>query len=235
MLNIRFARSEDAQAIHLILQEVWGDSLLFDVFRHHISSPKHQVFVAVYTDEIVGFLSAFLVSKPTPSWEIDILAVHPQWQGMGIGTSLVAEALTYGSNLGVDWATASIRVDNKASQRTFSKTGFTTDEKVLNLFTWGPLDCTPDNHVPDTIHFIQVDTLTYRGMWIDGFSESHLTRKEQQNVIRTAQNRIFHENRLDVGMLISDTLRDSINTDLIVNAADHGQYQRWHYRFKKNI
>lgn len=54
MSDVRFARPDDAQAIHLILQEAWGDSLLFDVFADHISSPEHQVFVAVETGEVVG-------------------------------------------------------------------------------------------------------------------------------------------------------------------------------------
>ena len=70
------------------------------------------------------FLSAFLVSSATPQWEIDLIVVHPKSHGKGIGTSLIEEALMSGSNLGVHWAKASIRVDNYASQRAFSKVGF---------------------------------------------------------------------------------------------------------------
>lgn len=83
------ARPDDAQAIHLILQEVWRESLLFDVFSDHISSPEHQVFVAVDTGEVAGFLFAFLVPEPMPRWEIDTIIVHPKSQGKGIGTSLI--------------------------------------------------------------------------------------------------------------------------------------------------
>ena len=61
MSDVRLACPDDAQAIHLILQETWGESLLFDVFMDHVSSPDHQVFVAVDADEVAGFLSAFLV------------------------------------------------------------------------------------------------------------------------------------------------------------------------------
>ena len=63
MSDVRLAQPDDAEAIHLILQETWGESLLFDVFADHISSPEHQVFVAVEAGEVVGFLSAFLVSN----------------------------------------------------------------------------------------------------------------------------------------------------------------------------
>ena len=63
MSDVRLAQPDDAEAIHLILQETWGESLLFDVFAAHISSPEHQVFVAIEAGEVVGFLSAFLVSN----------------------------------------------------------------------------------------------------------------------------------------------------------------------------
>ena len=59
MLDIRLAQLDDAEAIHRILQETWGESLLFDVFADHISSPEHQVFVAVEAGEVVGFLLHF--------------------------------------------------------------------------------------------------------------------------------------------------------------------------------
>ena len=117
------ANADDAQAIHRILQATWGESLLFDVFTDHVSSPEHQVFVAVDGSEIVGFLSAFLVPSPAPRWEIDLIIVRSKSQGKGIGTSLIEEALTYGSHLGARWTKASIRIDNYASQSAFSKAG----------------------------------------------------------------------------------------------------------------
>lgn len=232
MPDIRLARPDDAEAIHLILQETWGESLLFDVFIDHISSPEHQVFVAVDDGEIAGFLSAFLVPPPTPRWEIDLIIVRSTSQGKGIGASLIEEALTYGSHLGVHCAAASIRVDNYPSQGAFSKAGFVTDIQVRSLFLWEPLTCefTPD--VPETAHLIPVNTLTYRGLWIEGFIESQLPVKEQHNVVRAAQNRAFHENRLNTGLFIPDSFKQNIASDLLTSATNHGQYHRWHYEFK---
>ena len=234
MSNIRLARPDDAQAIHLILQEVWGESLLFDVFSDHISSPEHQVFVAVDAGEIAGFLSAFLVSKPTPRWEIDIIIVHPKSQGKGIGTSLIQEALTYGANLGACCAKASIRVNNHASQRAFAKAGFTTDDQVLSLLLWHPLACESVTSVVEDVRFMPVDALTYRGLWIGGFVESQLSVKVQHNMIRAAQSRIFHENRLNTSMFIPDSLKQTIAPDLLASATDYGQFHHWRYKFKKN-
>ena len=233
MSNVRFARPDDAEAIHRILQEVWGESLLFDVFIDHISSPEHQVFVGVEPGEIAGFLSAFLISKPTPQWEIDLIVVNPTSQGKGIGTSLIQEALTYGSNLGAYWAKASIRVNNHASQRAFCKAGFTTDSQEYSLLLWDSLICEFATHVPEAVSLIPVDTLTYRGLWVEGFVESQLSLKEQHNVLRAAQSHIFHENRKNTSMFIPDSLKQTIAPDLLASAADYGRFHHWHYKFNK--
>ena len=232
MSDIRLACPDDAHAIHQILQETWGESLLFDVFADHISSPEHQVFVAVEAGEVSGFLSAFLVSSATPQWEIDLIVVHPKSQGKGIGTSLIEEALMFGSNLGVHWAKASIRIDNYASQRTFSKVGFTTDAQVRSLFIWDPLVCETATDVPEIVRLIPVNTLLYRGLWIEGFFESQLSPKKQHNVIRAARNSIFHENRLNTGMFIPDSFKHTLAPDLLTAATNFGQYHRWEYPFK---
>ena len=232
MSDIRSARPDDAQAVHLILQQTWGESLLFDVFNDHISSPEHQVFVAVDGGEIAGFLSAFLVPIPMPRWEIDLIIVRSASQGKGIGTSLIGKALTYGSNLGARWAKASIRIDNYASQRSFSKTGFITDAQVRSLFLWDPLVCESVPDVPESVHFIPVNTLLYRGLWIEGFIESQLSLNEQHNVMRAVRNRIFHENRLNTGLFIPDSVKHAFAPDLLTAATDFGQYHRWQYAFK---
>lgn len=232
MSDIRSARPDDAQAVHLILQQTWGESLLFDVFNDHISSPEHQVFVAVDGGEIAGFLSAFLVPSPMPRWEIDLIIVRSASQGKGIGTSLIEKALTYGSNLGARWAKASIRIDNYASQCAFSKVDFTTDAQVRTLFLWDPLVCESVTDVPKSVHFIPANTLLYRGLWIEGFIESQLSLNEQHNVMRAARNRIFHENRLNTGLFIPDSFKHTLAPDLLTAATDFGQYHRWEYPFK---
>ena len=233
MSNIRVANPDDAQAIHLILQETWGEALLFDVFTDHISSPEHQVFVAVEAGEVTGFLSAFLVPSPGPRWEIDLIIVRATSQGKGIGTSLIEEALAYGSHLGVQWAKASIRIDNSASQRAFCKTGFRTDAQVRSLLLWNRLVCKPATPVPETVHFIPVDTLTYRGLWIEGFIESQLTLQEQHTVIRAARNSVYHEDRLNTGLFMPDSFRHTLAPGLLTDASHHGQYHRWEYAFKQ--
>ena len=232
MSDVRLAQPNDAEAIQRILQETWGESLLFDVFIDHISSPEHQVFVAVEAGEVVGFLAAFLIPEPISRWEIDTIIVRATSRGKGIGASLIEKTLIYGSHLGVRWAKASIRVNNHASQRAFSKVGFTTDAQVLSLLLWDPLACESATNVVEDVRFIPVNALTYRGLWIEGFIEAQLSVMEQHNAIRAAQSRIFHENRKNTSMFIQDNLKQTVAPDLLASATDYGQFHHWHYIFK---
>ena len=236
MVHIRVATLDDAESIHGILQDTWGESLLFDVFTDHVASPEHQVFVADEAGEVTGFLSAFLVRSAVPRWELDLIIVRSTSRGTGVGTALIQKALRYGSELGVRWAKASIRVDNTASQRAFSKAGFTTDAHVRTLLLWEPSACesAPTIRAAEVseIDLIPVDTFTYRGLWIEGFVESELSSQEQHAVIRAARNRVFQEDRLNTGAFIPDSLKQTIAPDLFTAATDFGQYHRWHYAFK---
>ena len=76
---------------------------------------------------------------------------------------------------------------------------------MRSLFIWDPLVCESATDVPETVRLIPVNTLLYRGLWIDGFFESQLSPKEQHDVIRTARNSVFHKNRLNTGMFIPDS------------------------------
>ena len=126
-----------------------------------------------------------------------------------------------------------IRVDNDASsQRAFSKMGFATDSQVRSLLLWQPSACVPANRLPKAVHLIPVNTLTYRGLWIEGFFETQLTRIEQHNVICSARSCIFHEDRLPTGMFVPDDLKASIAPELATIATDGGQYHWWERTFK---
>ena len=145
---------------------------------------------------------------------------------------MTQEALTYSSRLGVRSAKASIRLDNYVSQRAFAKVGFTTDAQVRSLLLWKPLAFRFVENMPETVHLIPVDALTYCGLWIEGFIEPQLSQQTQRDVIRTAQSRIFDEDRLNTGMFIPDDFKGIIAPDLLTAATNHGQYHRWQYVFK---
>ncbi len=237
MLEIRSARAGDAEAVHRILQETWGEPLLFDVFREHIASPTCDISVAVEADEIVGFLSAFIVRGATTRWELDLIIVRAESRGKGIATALIRRALLHGATLGASWAKASIRVDNHASQRAFSKAGFTTDSHTQTLYLWTPApDATPPTkrateRAAALAHLIPINSFLYRGVWIEGFFEDERTVSEQQHIIRTARRVVSDGNRLNTGMFVRDDQREQVAPSVLATATNYGQYHWWTYRF----
>jgi ribosomal protein S18 acetylase RimI-like enzyme len=96
------------------------------------ADPGQYAWLAVAGDRIVGYVSAFATHSLTAGrWEVDELAVHPQAQGRGIGTTLVAQALAEGARQsGLREARALVAVDNLASQRVFIKNGFQAVDTV---------------------------------------------------------------------------------------------------------
>jgi GNAT superfamily N-acetyltransferase len=64
-------------------------------------------------------------------WEVDELAVRPVSQGLGVGTRLIARALSTGAQVtGLSQARALVATDNLPSRRVFVKSGFAPIARV---------------------------------------------------------------------------------------------------------
>ena len=117
----------DGQAIVEIDRATFADSPYSaeQIVALEADAGQHA-WMALERDRIVGYVSAFATySLAAGRWEVDELAVHPQAQGRGIGTALVARALAVGAEQGgLREARALVAADNLASQRVFAKNGF---------------------------------------------------------------------------------------------------------------
>jgi len=90
------------------------------------ADPNQYAWVAREDGDVVGFVSAFPThSLRADRWEVDELAVDPRAQGRGLGTALVARAVTEGTRRGgCGLAQAVVSTSNPASQRAFARNGF---------------------------------------------------------------------------------------------------------------
>jgi GNAT superfamily N-acetyltransferase len=91
--EIRRATAADAPAISSVKAAVWpGDAVDSGRIARVIASESHATHVAVCNGAVVGFVDGF----PTIScdglcrWEVDLLAVRPDFRGQGIGVQLIA-------------------------------------------------------------------------------------------------------------------------------------------------
>jgi GNAT superfamily N-acetyltransferase len=83
-----------------------------------------RAWLALDDDEMCGFVVAFPIANLQGLWwEIDLLAVHPDWEGQGIGRELIRSAAGAGSDLGCR-ARAVISDRNPRSARAFAAAGF---------------------------------------------------------------------------------------------------------------
>lgn len=175
---------------------------------------------------VVGFVIAFATSGAGAlRWEIDLLAVHPDWRGRGLGGRLIETALAGGSALAAGagssppkadrrpvptvgqqgapslGARAVVADDNPASIRAFVRSGFRLDPQTCELLIYRPqeqpvrnpprfelvvreetlsattlLSTEQDGHTAGFAELIEVQTLLYRGIWIENLrAPDHLT------------------------------------------------------------
>lgn len=101
-----------------------------------------QSWLAVSEDRVIGFVIAFAThGLAGPCWEIDLLAVHPEWTGLGVATRLIQAAAAEGA-LSAPRARAAVATNNPGSARAFMRTGFQRDA-LCELFIFRPENRAP--------------------------------------------------------------------------------------------
>lgn len=78
--------------------------------------------VAVLGDNLVGYCSCALISSG--HGHLVRMAVHPEWQGLGIGTRLVADAAQFFLRAGARRITLNTQERNERAQRLYRSAGF---------------------------------------------------------------------------------------------------------------
>ncbi|MBL8147366.1 MAG: GNAT family N-acetyltransferase [Anaerolineae bacterium] len=165
--TIRSAEPEDAAAIAGILHDCWPDDTP-DIERitRLIRLGQHRTSCCWAGASCAGFVDAFrtISAEGSGRWEVDLLAVHENLRGLGIGTSLVLEAIETAPP-DVDLARGLVRVGNVAAGLAFAMAGFHTEGVRLTLYTAAPL---ASKLALEAGHIVPVETFTYSGLWLEG-------------------------------------------------------------------
>jgi hypothetical protein len=120
-------------------------------------------------------------------------------------------------------------VDNIASQRAFERVGFATDGEVYRLLLWPPKRATTtdwatteERATTEGRPYVVVDTLTYRGLWIEGLGA--MTTGEQRAVVAGARSIVAREKRLNTGAVVPADKEHLLPPDLRDEAQVQGEY-----------
>jgi ribosomal protein S18 acetylase RimI-like enzyme len=169
-IEIRQAAVEDVDAIASVKRAVWRDEAADGAHIAGIlARADHATHVAESHGVIVGFVDGFVTHsvQGVPRWEVDLLAVHPEHQRQGIAARLVAASAGAGRSQGAAIARGLVHVENVASQRAFARCGYQVDEQVCALYVSSD-QIGSSLDLPSGLHFILVNTLNYRGVWLEG-------------------------------------------------------------------
>jgi GNAT superfamily N-acetyltransferase len=172
MIAIRDALLEDAPAIRAIKDVVWPDDATSEGYIVKVMAQSdHHTTLALVDNVPAGWVSGFMTAARDGQcrWEVDLLAVHPEFRGQGIAPRLIEVSVQAGRARGAEVARALIHVENRASQGAFARCGFALSEPTCGLYISADAPSTPPEHASrDDLHLISVCTLNYRGVWLEG-------------------------------------------------------------------
>lgn len=168
--EIRVATEGDAPAIAAINNAVFPKA---ETTAEHVAAvlrTNHRATqVATVGNQVVGFVDGFATPRDKGAvWNVDLLAVHPDFHGNRLGRLLIARNFAAGLHR-TPTARALIHVDNLASQRAFLACGFTVQSAVCTLVV-KPIAHPPKAVTlcpPHGVKLLPITTLNYSGSWVE--------------------------------------------------------------------
>lgn len=227
MANIQRARAEDVDGIAEVIRNVWKLEIDVPYVQKLINSKKQLSWVAIDEGKVCGFVSSFLttVQGGVRRWEVDLLAVEPAAQGQGLGPKLVEATTQDGKAFNVKFSRALVRANNTYAHKVFERSGFTNTGQFYNMYLWQPAESDAQAPTRAVTSLIPVDTLTYRGVWIEGLDAEFTSEADCKLMVAAARAMAFRDGRDNASTLIpaGKNLPESVMQD----ASFQGQYQWW--------
>jgi ribosomal protein S18 acetylase RimI-like enzyme len=90
-------------------------------------------FVWIEGGRVVGTASVRRVDALRRGWLISNVAVYPDWQGRGIGRTLMEASLDFVQDHGGAWAVLQVRDDNLVARQLYESLGFQKTGEVIRL------------------------------------------------------------------------------------------------------
>lgn len=170
--EIRTAKLMDVIEIKWVLDAVWPDNeITAKRVEGVLSDPTHSTMVYEIEGQVVGFADGFLTtsSDGIKRWELDLLAVHPNFQRRGIASALVTANTEFGQSRGTVIARGLVAIDNVGSQKAFAKSGYETDGIVCELMVASrTIQLSDITDIGEDTTIIPVQTMNYTGLWVEG-------------------------------------------------------------------
>lgn len=227
MVHIRPATPDDVPGLAAIIQEVWQMEIDPAYCRQLLASKNHFVEVVAMGEDIVAFVASFITTAPgnIKRWEVDLIAVTTSQQNSKLGQKLLTVNWEVAQQHQVNFARGLIGVNNIASQKAFIAAGYSTTGEIYNMYLWSPR---PDEAIlpaRGVVNVQPVETLTYRGLWLEGLDSPLLNQEQREATITGARAQAAREGRANCSTLLPATA--SLPNGSLDQATLYGQYQWW--------
>ncbi len=92
---------------------------------------EHAELLAVAGGEVIGSLGISREAHPVNSHVASLgMMVAPEWRGRGVGSALLAEAIRWARDVGVEKVALSVFPDNEAARALYRKFGFVEEGRL---------------------------------------------------------------------------------------------------------
>jgi ribosomal protein S18 acetylase RimI-like enzyme len=164
-IRIRRALPQDAQAIVELIAASFHEEANPAHIQALIEGGEHLTFVAE-GENVVGFIDGFYTDMPhmRQCMELDLLAVHPEHSGKGIGKTLInafGEASEHAQKI-----RALVAITNIPMHHAMQNTGYQLQEQAMSLYIAS--EGKAESNSQYTLQLIAVKTFTYTGIWLEG-------------------------------------------------------------------
>lgn len=166
MWTIHPAQPDNAPIIAALHESVWpAEQLSIATIQAALTQPERLTLLAADPHRHIGYVDAFTTRSQDgiTRWEIDLLAVHPHCQRMGLGSTLIDAILKAARG---DQARTVVAYGNLGAETVFERFGFTPSALHTLWIAEGQPD--PKETPPNEAYLLPIQTLTYRGLWIEG-------------------------------------------------------------------
>ena len=220
-ITVRPMTPDDATTVATVIAQSLGDTVQSEHIQSVIAEDDHASFVAVDDEQVIGFVDGFLTiaQDGTRRWELDLLGVHPDYQGQGAGKKLIETFTNAASQYGATVVRALVATDNTPMQAAMTKTGYERLSATYELHISSASGKVINS--PETAHLIPVNTFTYRGIWL----ESDIT----QTAIDAATALRANYGWDVVGAVVSQNDIATLNTLCAAEFTLIKTFHWWHY------
>ena len=131
-MSLRPGQATDLAALALIDAAAFPPLWHFDALALHELLLTSRLQVAFNADELIGYTA---LTSGAGSAYLARLAVHPHWQGRGLGKALLYDALLYAQTEGIQAVMLNTQVHNRTAQQLYRAVGFRPTGRITPVLT----------------------------------------------------------------------------------------------------